>query len=87
LTVIVQAREAGDLSCSGGEKYCYPITDSKEPEPHGQRQQKGILWIRQAGIPLIGNRQFISREFSTALQMKETEHREYVGPTCGFHLK
>jgi hypothetical protein len=39
----------------GGGEYCYPITDSKEPGVRGQRREAGFLWIREAGIPLLGN--------------------------------
>jgi hypothetical protein len=44
---------------SGGRECCYPITDSKEPGSQGQRQRVGILWIRQAGIPVIQKSSFI----------------------------
>jgi hypothetical protein len=40
-----------------------PDTDSKEPGGQGQPHPMGILWIREAGIPLIE----ISKEISTTL--------------------
>src|SRR5580704_12370970 len=43
------------LVSSDGQKYCHPITDSKQPRGQGQPLRKGFLWIREAGIPLIFN--------------------------------
>jgi hypothetical protein len=38
----------------GRQKYCYPITDSTEPEGQGQRGKGENLWIREVGIPVLG---------------------------------
>ena len=37
-----------------GHQSCHPITDCKEPEGQGQRRGRGFLWIREAGIPVLG---------------------------------
>jgi hypothetical protein len=41
-------------SHGGGSKNCLPITDFKERGGQSQRRKTGFLWIREAGIPLLG---------------------------------
>jgi hypothetical protein len=38
----------------GRNQSSHPITDSTEPEGQGQRRGRGFLWIREAGIPVLG---------------------------------
>jgi len=41
-------------SHGGGSKNCLPITDFKERGGQSQRRKTGFLWIKEAGIPLLG---------------------------------
>jgi len=75
-------------------KYCRPLTDSKEPGGQGQRSGAGFLWIREAGIPLLGKSQEndagweIFKEFCSPVSpcMRNKRGLRFICPTitCAF---